>query len=324
MRGWIIGMACWLAPAALVLGPGLAASPVWAAETVNRIVAVVNDAVITEAEVVAHANAMLNDAEAIPEDADPADVHQAVLKHLIEQQVILQEAKRAAIAIHPEEVAERLGRFRQGFDSEEAFQQSLVDAGVTEEQLKQTVRDQLLVHRVIEVQVRSAISVSPQEIAHELELKPELAQPGERVRASHILVRVDERRSEEEARALIGTIRKQLEEGADFAELATQHSEDSHREAGGAMDWVAQGELLPGLDAALFALPVGQLSEPVQTRLGFHLVKVHERRNASSLSVTDANNAITQQLYRHKYQTAFARWLADLKRQAYIEIMPSS
>ena len=284
-----------------------------------------NDAVITEAEVVTHANALLNDAEApIPDDADPADLHNAVLKHLIEQQVILQEAKRAGITISPEEVDERLARFRKGFDSEEAFQQSLIDAGVTEEQLKQTVRDQLLVLRVIDVQVRSGISVSPQEIAHELELKPELQKPGERVLASHILVRVDERRSEEEARTLIETIRKQITGGADFAELAKQYSEDSRREAGGAMDWVAQGELLPGLDAALFSLPIGEISEPIQTRLGFHLVKVHERRNAATLSVAEANSAIQQKLYRQKYQDAFARWLADLKRHAYIEIMPSS
>ncbi|MBI4342103.1 MAG: peptidylprolyl isomerase [Candidatus Omnitrophica bacterium] len=295
------------------------------AETVNRIVAVVNDAVITEADVMSQMHAMLEDPEVrLPDDADPAEVHRVILRRLIEQQIILQEAKRGGVVVASDEVAARMDHFRQRFGSEEAFQQALADSGLSEEQLKQSVRDQLLVQRVIDANVRSTISVSPQEVARELDAHPELAKPGDRVRASHLLVRVDERRGEAEARALIEDLRRQLAGGADFAELATRHSEDSHREAGGDMGWVAQGELLPELDAVLFSLPVGQLSDPIQTRLGFHLVNMEERRSAASLSVTDANHAIQQQLYQRKYQAALIRWLTDLKRRAYIEIVPSS
>ena len=293
------------------------------AETVNRIVAVVNDAVITEADVVNQMNALLEDPEArIPKEADPAEVHRVILRRLIEQQVILQEARRAGIVVSSDEVAARMDEFRQRFESDEAFQQSLAEAGVSEEQLKESVRDQLLVQRVVDSSVRSTISVSPQEVARELEAHPELAKPGDRVRASHLLVRVDERRSEAQARVLIEDLHRQLAGGAEFAELAKRYSEDSHREDGGAMGWVAQGELLPELDTALFNLPAGQLSEPIQTRLGFHLLKAEERRSASSLPMTEANNTIQRHLYQQKYQAALSRWLTDLKRRAYIEIVP--
>ena len=121
---------------------------------------------------------------------------------------------------------------------------------------------------------------------------------------------------------MIETLHRQLQQGADFAALAKRYSEDSHQDDGGDMGWVAQGELLPELDAALAALPLETVSDPIQTRLGFHLLKVAERRSAASLPMTEANHAISQQLYRQKFQVAFNRWMTDLKRRAYIEILP--
>ena len=90
------------------------------------------------------------------------------------------------------------------------------------------------------------------------------------------------------------------------------------------MGWVAQGELMPELDAALFSLKPGEYSRPIQTHLGFHLVKVEERRTAESLSVAEANRSVYQRLYQQKFQDAFGRWLAQLKRRAYIEIVAGS
>ncbi len=87
------------------------------------------------------------------------------------------------------------------------------------------------------------------------------------------------------------------------------------------MDWIGQGELLPELDAVLFRLSVGEVSLPIQTRLGFHILRLDERRDASSLSLTEANRSISQQLYQAKFQEAFSHWLDGLKGHAYIEIL---
>jgi len=109
--------------------------------------------------------------------------------------------------------------------------------------------------------------------------------------------------------------------GADFAALAKRYSEDPNAADGGAMGWIAQGDLMPELDTALFSVPVGSVSEPIQTRLGFHLVKVEERRTASDLSVADANRAVYQRLYQQKFEAAMKRWLTELKSRAYIQIL---
>jgi peptidyl-prolyl cis-trans isomerase SurA len=110
-------------------------------------------------------------------------------------------------------------------------------------------------------------------------------------------------------------------DGADFAELAKAHSEDAYRRSGGAMDWMAQGELLPELDQALFTLRPGELSEPIRSSLGFHLLRVEERRSAASLSVLEANRAVYHELYQQKFEEVLHQWLTDLIRQAYIRVV---
>ena len=297
-------------------------SPMLSAQTVNRIAAIVNDAVITEADVTTQMQALLQEQETdAPLAADEAvEMRRAVLRRLIEQQVLLQEAKRAEISVSAEDVLKRLEEIRGRFASEEEFRSSLKESGVSVERLKERFRDQLLIQHLIDQQIRSTIVVSPQEVAQALAKHPEWAKPGDRARASHLLIRVNEGRSEAEARALIEKIRQELLQDADFATVAKRSSEDPHRDGGGAMDWSAPGELLPELDAALFQLPVGQLSLSIQTRLGFHLLRVDERRAASSLSLMEAHRTIYEQLYQERFQQAFSRWLGDLTRKAYIEI----
>ena len=87
------------------------------------------------------------------------------------------------------------------------------------------------------------------------------------------------------------------------------------------MGWVAQGELLPELDEALARLDAGGPSAPIRTQLGFHLVRVEERRSVSSLSVMEANRAVSQRLFERKFDEAFTRWLGELTKRAYIEIV---
>ena len=291
------------------------------AGTINRIVAVVNDEAITAADVEEHLNTLLDQQQAAPANADPEQMRQAILRRLIEQRLILQEARRSGIVVNMDEIAKRLDELRSQFDSDEGFQQSLEAAHLSRERLKEQLRDQLMVQRVIDTDVRSTILVSPQDVARELGAHPELARSGDRVRASHILIRVNESRPEAKAQALSEDIHRQLTGGADFAALAKRYSEDPHRDEGGAMGWVAQGELMPELDSALFGLQVGELSVPIRTRLGFHLLKIEERRTASSLSLMEANHAVYQQLYQKKFQEVFNRWLNGLMQRAYIQIL---
>jgi peptidyl-prolyl cis-trans isomerase SurA len=296
-------------------------APVAQANTVNRIVAVVNDEVITEADVELHVSSLLEQPEEVPEDLTPAEMRQAVLQRLIQQRLLLQEAKKQGIAVTTDEVMNRLEEIRERAGSESAFQQQLAESRLTKEQLKDQIQDQLMVQRLIDLKVRSLIFVSPHEVAQVVGANPALSKPGDRVRALHLLIRVNEARSAEKARALIGDVHRSLERGADFVKLAKRYSEDPHRNEGGDLGWVAQGELLPELDQALFSLTPGECSGPIQTELGWHLIKAIERKTSESLSVTEANHAVFERLYQQKFQEIFARWMQDVMQHAYIEVL---
>ena len=304
--------ATWLAPAAR-------------ANTVNRIAAFVNDEVITEADVESHVSSLLEQPEELPKDLTPEQVRQAVLQRLIQQRLMLQEAKKLGIPVTMDEIARRFEEVRERAGSEEEFQRVLAESHLTREQLKEQMRDQMLIQRLIDLKVRSLISVSPHEVSEVVSAHPELSKPGDRIRALHILIRVNESRSADKAQALIGDLRRSLDRGADFMKLAQRYSEDPHRDEGGDLGWVAQGELLPELDAALFSLQPGECSAPIQTQLGFHLLEAVERKTSESLSVTEANHAVYERIYQQKFQEIFTRWMQDLTHHAYIDVpLPES
>jgi peptidyl-prolyl cis-trans isomerase SurA len=291
------------------------------AETANRIVAVVNDEVITEADIRSNLSSLLEEPEALPAGIEPSQLQHDVLRRLIDQRLILQEARRLGVAVNAVDVATRLEAMRAQFPSLEEFRSALAGSGLSEESLREKMRESLMVQRLIDERIRSTIVVSPQEVARELGAHPELTKPGDRVRALHLLIRVGGERQEPEAEALIERLSQQLRQGADFAALAKRHSEDPHADDGGAMGWVAQGELLPELDDALFRLQPGAISEPIRTALGFHLLKIEERQPAANLTLLEANQAVYHRLYQQKFGEAFARWLSELRRKAYIEIL---
>ncbi len=310
----------------LVIAAALLAAPSPAlAVTANRIVAIVNDEVITDADIAAYMRSLVQEGEPLPDGEEGAGMRRQVLVRLVEQRLMLQEARRAGVAATSDEVQRRLAAVRGRIGaSEEAFRESLAASGITMEQMQERVREQILVQRVIAHKVRAGITVSPHEVARAIAANPELSKPGDRVRASHILIRVTDTRSADDAKAAAARIREQIVEGkAEFAELARQHSDDASKDAGGAMGWVAPGELLPSLDAALFALPAGEVSQPIETKLGVHILKTEERRSAASLNLLEANQAVERQLFDQKFNAAMAKWLEELKRKAYLELVES-
>jgi peptidyl-prolyl cis-trans isomerase SurA len=218
---------------------------------------------------------------------------------------------------------ERLQNVQDRIGSADALEHWLNEQGLTKEQLKEQLREQILTKKVVDAKVRATVVVSPQEVSKEASAGPQQVPSGERVRTAHLLLRVGEQRSEEQARAQIQSIREDLRHGADFAALAKRYSDDAHAEGGGVLGWVARGQLIAELDQALFSLKDGGVSEPIQTRLGFHLVQALEHREASSLSVLEANSAVYDKIYQQKFEAALSRWVEELKRRAYIDLSGS-
>lgn len=139
-------------------------------------------------------------------------------------------------------------------------------------------------------------------------------------RARHILVKVDAQVSEESARRRILDIRRRIELGGDFAQLAKDFSQDKgSATSGGELDWAYPGDLVPEFERALFALQPGQLSEPVRTQFGVHLIQLLERKN-EPLTEQRLRTAARMALREQKLAEAVNDWTREVRANAYVEI----
>jgi peptidyl-prolyl cis-trans isomerase SurA len=147
------------------------------------------------------------------------------------------------------------------------------------------------------------------------------AAPVTQTRARHILVRTSEVVSENEARRRLADLRERIVKGgADFAELAKVHSDDATSAArGGELDWIYPGDTVPDFERALQELQPGELSQPVKTPFGYHLIQVLERR-ASDVSQERRRLEARKVLRERKSEETYQEWLRQLRDQAYVEL----
>jgi peptidyl-prolyl cis-trans isomerase SurA len=137
-------------------------------------------------------------------------------------------------------------------------------------------------------------------------------------RARHILIKVNELVSEAEARRKLVAIKERLDNGADFAELARLNSNDLSAAKGGDLGWLYQGDTVPDFEKAMDALKINQISEPVHSPFGFHLIQVLERRTEDATAERQRLTA-RQVLRERKSDEAYQDWVRQMRDRAYVE-----
>jgi peptidyl-prolyl cis-trans isomerase SurA len=149
------------------------------------------------------------------------------------------------------------------------------------------------------------------------------ADPGgsmQQTRLRHILVRSSESVSEADARRRLLALRERIVSGgADFAEMARVHSEDGSAARGGELDWLSAGDTVPDFERAYVDLRINEVSEPVRTPFGYHLIQVLERR-AADMSSERRRMQARQALRERKADDAYQEWLRQLRDQSYVEL----
>jgi len=206
------------------------------------------------------------------------------LDELIDREVLLQEAKKRGID-RDRALLERLERFKE---------RSLLDVLMREE-------------------VDSRVTVSPQEMKAYHEANPGSFIAPDEFRASHILVKT-------EAEAI--DLKKRLARGEDFASLARKASVDAATKSkGGDLGIVKKGQTVPEFEKALLTLKPGEVSEPVATQFGYHLIKLVERTTGPVLSYEDAKEQIKEQVLIEKKQKRFKELIAALRANAKLRVL---
>lgn len=255
-----------------------------------------------------------------------------VIDDLLRKRLIAQEIERRRIVISPTDIDDRTEIeferiLKQNNLTEEQAAQILQRQGRTLEsfkrELRQAVELQLQTERLRDLVV-GPIEPTEQELSAYLEEHREDYDTPEEVHARHILIRVPEGASEAEiaqAKKQIEDIKKELENGADFAELAKKYSQDpGSAPNGGDLGFFRRGQMVKEFEDAAFSLEPGQISDPVRTQFGFHLIKVEEKKPAQHPELAQIRERVLKDYIAAERDRRFEKFYAELKAHAKIFI----
>ncbi len=174
------------------------------------------------------------------------------------------------------------------------------------EKLKENLLSQFAIKRVID-----SISVSDEEALAFYNEHPEYFQAPEQIRASHILVD-DETKANE--------LYEEIQKDGDFALIAADNSSCPSAAAGGDLNFFTKGQMVPEFEEAAFALSVGEVSKPVKTQFGYHIIKLTDKKEAKTVGFDESKSTIIQNLTAEKQHEAYGKYLESLKNKYTVEI----
>jgi parvulin-like peptidyl-prolyl isomerase len=215
-----------------------------------------------------------------------------------------------------DQITEQAKAAGQDIGREKAFEEALTQADLTEDELRQDIRDQLPIQKVQE-EVVGDVEPTEDEIQAFYDENKELqfATPEQRC-ISHILFNKDQEQKAEE-------VKQQLQDGGNFAELAKEFSQDpGSKEEGGDLGCQGEGSFVPEFEEAAFSADEGEVVGPVETEFGYHVIKVTETRPAETAPLEEVKPQIREQLAQEEQFTEFEKWLDKEKEDRNIEYLP--
>jgi peptidyl-prolyl cis-trans isomerase C len=248
-------------------------------------------------------------------------IQREVVDQLIVQKLLWQEAQKREFNSDDDTVDRQLEVVKKGFDTPQAFMFQIKAGGFSERSYREDIRQRQSVQQMISTDVEPQLTVGKEEI--EIFYKENLDQmtlPEQR-RAKHILVKLasdDDEAARELAVEKIHTIQEKLRGGADFDALAREYSEAPSAPQGGDLGFFGRGQMVPAFENATFAMQPGETSDIVETRFGFHVIRLEEIREAQTVSVELASEKISVYLKQEKLLEAIEELVQDLRASAQI------
>ncbi len=254
-----------------------------------------------------------------------AKLFRGVLDGMIAHQLLLEEAKKLGISITDAEVERQISQIKSQFPSQEVFQKQLAANQMTEEKLRQEIRgDDNKVNKLIQTRIMPTVQVSDADARSFYDQNQERMKTPPAVHLRHILIAVPPQApaaDRETARKKAEDLLQKIKDGGDFAQLASQNSNDPGSAArGGDLSWMRQGQAVPAFEKAAFALKQpNEVSPVVETRFGYHIIQLVERREPQTVPFEEARERIGRMLQERKVQEAIEAHVRDLKSKAKVE-----
>lgn len=320
------GMASLFALASLSLcAPAAHAAEQAAALAARAVVAKVNNMPIYADEVQRAKKIMLSGQPnmQIPADRQKEFDNQAV-NQLVSAELLYQAGQKLEVKDLDKLVSDKISQNRSRFAKQEDFEKAIKALDMSESDLREYTRRDFVISNFIQQKIAATIKVSEDESKKFYEQNIDKFKQGDSVRASHILIGVDSKTSDEvkkKAKDKALKLRKDLAAGADFAALAKENSTCPSSQQGGDLGYFGKGQMVPPFEQAAFALKPGEVSDVVETQFGYHIIKVIDSKKASTVDFKEVKARIDDFLKEQKISAAVGKYIEDARKAALVEMM---
>jgi len=300
------------------------------ARIVERIVAVVNREIVLLSELTEQLRPWEKQLKQIKDPASRKKKREEVMRKFLDRiigyKLVEQEARKLKLTISEAQLEAALKNIMKRNNlTLEQLKAALKQDGKTLQAYKETfLRKELVRAQVINVRVKSRVSVSEDEIRAKYQKNMRELGVETKVRARHIFVHITNTASEKsvaERKAHANALLKELKAGADFIKLAKEKSEDPvTRTDGGDLGYFARGTLPPHVEDVLFAMKKGEVKGPLRTSRGFHIIRLEDRKDSSARPLEDVRNQLYSQLMTEKMEKATQGWLNELRKRSHVDV----
>jgi peptidyl-prolyl cis-trans isomerase SurA len=312
----------------LILITGLWLDPLFAAEVCNRVVAVVNNEVITLYEL----NNRMKEMTGVPveelmqkNEATYRDARQKILEVLIDEKIAQAKIKELRIQVSERQVDNFLEKLKRDNQlTQEDLVVGLEKEGLSYEKYRERIRRDLERSQLVEYEVRSKIIIRDEAIQKYYEDHKGTFGVAEKVHLAGIFLMRKNLKSEEEMREVYKKaqdISAKLKAGADFGQMAGTYSEGPGAKQGGDLGQFTVEHLEPGLKSMVEALPEGGISDPLVRPNGIQIIKVVKKQTGKIRSLEEMKEAIYGILYQEEVNRRYQTWIKELRENAYTRVI---
>ncbi len=293
-----------------------------AAEVVDSIAAEVNGEIILYSEARERLFQMKSFSKGI---SGKTPTVRDALERLVEQKLIIQVGREKEIKVEDKEIyGRRHAMMAQEGLSEEDFLAMIKREGMSLERYNEVMEEQIVAQKLFDMEVRSRVQLSEKAIKKYYENNKGLFTTPKKLRVRHILLTVPPEEPDDALNGALSKIsairRKITEEGLDFAEAARKYSEGPSGPDGGNLGEIGRGQMVESFDAAAFSLDTGEISEPVRTKFGFHIIKVDSVIGGKQRPLVEVRKEIENKMYMEILEEVRSDWISDIKKDAFIDI----
>jgi peptidyl-prolyl cis-trans isomerase C len=245
-----------------------------------------------------------------------------VLESLIGRELLYQEGQKKGIKIEKKRLETEYEGLKKRFSSEEEFESRLSTLKISEAEVKSQIERGMLIQELIDKEVAEKVVIPEKDVKDYYDSHPDSFKQPEQVRASHILMKVDPKVDAQQkaaARKKLEELRQRLLKGEDFVALAREYSEGPSSVKGGDLGYFGRGQMVKPFEDAAFALEIGELSDVVETRFGYHLIKVTGKKPETVIAYADIKERLQKYLKDEKVQQEVNAYVEDLKTKAKVE-----